>query len=496
MRRLALSLLLLLVLAAPAPAGLPATRARTLLTLADSPAELRARLLAYADSAASSVPYGAGEALYYAGWSFQRDGAMDSAIVCHRRAVELRGATEEQFALADQLLLRRGPGDAAAAITLLEPMVEAASLDPSGLPHVLGRLAWARFLAGATDSAAALFAPIERELLSQPEWRYRMARVSLARGDHRHTVDLLLPNAVLSRGTDEEVVGLLEKAGTPLGVVPRIKDEVARGVEARDKAELALAKSLGGRLLTLPAEDGFALGALMIPAEARTSSRSRTRLTAVVMMAPGDTLASADSLALALHGHGLTVLLLQPRGSGGSVGANCPMPDAWVDREVAMQSRVARDVRDALRALARVTPVDTTRYVVAGVGPTVSTAVEAATLDRRVGALLLVSPAPAAVDRGTARARLAQLQMPVYFQTAPEDFDATYEITEALYQAGDRAASRVVESNASGRGLALFRADPALARRFLHWLDSALPPARKPPGARPARPATPPTPRH
>jgi hypothetical protein len=122
-------------------------------------------------------------------------------------------------------------------------------------------------------------------------------------------------------------------------------------------------------------------------------------------------------------------------------------------------------------------------------------AVEAATLDPRVKALLLVSPAPAPVDRGLTRARLAQLHLPVFFQIAPDDFDATYAITDALYQAGNRAASRVVESSMGGQGLAQFRGDRVLAARFLTWLDATLPPAAPARGPAAPRRPTPPAPR-
>ena len=104
-----------------------------------------------------------------------------------------------------------------------------------------------------------------------------------------------------------------------------------------------------------------------------------------------------------------------------------------------------------------------------------------------------LSPAPAPVDRGLTRARLAQLHLPVFFQIAPDDFDATYAITDALYQAGDRGGSRVAESEVSGRGLAQFRDDPALAGRFLAWLDATLRPAAPPPPSPAASPNSPPS---
>jgi len=252
-------------------------------------------------------------------------------------------------------------------------------------------------------------------------------------------------------------------------------------------------------LLALTASDGFPLGGLLVPAARRGTATATARgapaLLAILLLAPGDTTASGDSLALALRRHGITTLMLYPRGHGASVNPTCPSPEAWFDREAALQARIARDVRDAVRGVRLATTVDSTRYLVVGVGASATMAVEAATLDPRVKALLLVCPAPAPVDRGLTRARLAQLGLPVFFQIAPDDFDATYTITDVLYQAGDRSASRVVESRRGGGGLVQFRYDPALAARFLAWLDATLRPAAPPPAKAPAPRSTPPAPR-
>ena len=502
MRPVILLTLLSLACAVAVQAEPPATRARILLTLADSPADLRSQLLAYADSAATAGDHaGAGEALGYAGESFQRESRVDSAIVCHRRAFELVRDDEHLFALVDQLLLRHGAGDPAEVIERLGAALSHSEL--AAPAAMIGRIAWARFQQGKIDTAAALFASVENRLLPHFEWRFRMSRVAFARKEYRRTVDLLLPNAIRARGTDDDVVEMLEQAGKALAMESRIQNEVLRQVEDRDRSEIALASALGGRLLALHAADGFPLGCLLVPAA--STSRSRTAravpatpkrqppLLAVVLMAPGDTLASADSLVLALRRHGLTTLLLHVRGYGASVGPACPSPDAWFDREAALQALIARDVRDAVSGVRRVTLVDSTRYLVAGVAASATMAVEAATLDARVKALLLVSPAPAPVDRGPTRARLARLRPPVFFQIAPDDFETTYAITDALYQAGDRSASRVAESTMSGRGLAQFRDDPALAPRFLAWLDATLrlapPPRGAPAPRRPTRPA-------
>lgn len=509
MRSITLLSLLLLVSALPAlaaPPPSPASQvspASAMLTLAPTPASLRSQLLDYAGSAAASDYLGAGEALSYAGTSFQREGRLDSAIVCHRRAFELLRSEESLLALVDQLLLRRGAGDAAEAIQLLTAARAASEWDaPAAL---VSRIAWAHFLEGKVDTAAKLFAIIEPQLLKHNEWRFRMARVAFALKDYRRTATLLLPVAIRTRGTDDEVIRMLEQVGKETGLGARIQDAVLDATTQRDQPELALASALGGRLLALTASDGFQLGGLLLPAvppaRIRTPGRgavpaARTpALLAVMLLAPGDTLASGDSLAFAMSRHGITTLMLYPRGYGASVNPSCPSPDAWFNREAALQARIALDVRDAVRVVRRMTPVDSTRYLVVGVGASVTMAVEAATLDPRVKALLLVSPAPAPVDRGLTRARVEQLGLPVFFQIAPDDYAATYAITDALYQAGDRSGSRVVEARAGGRALIQFRYDPSLAARFLTWLDAALPPAAPPPRKAPAPRPTPPAPR-
>lgn len=504
MRRVALLSLLLLVCALPALAEPRISPARALLTRADTPAGLRSQLLAYADDAAAAGNRaGASEALGYAGTSFQREGRVDSAIVCHRRAFELLGSEAPLLDLVDQLLLRRGAADLAEAIKLLTVAREASEW--AAPPALVSRIAWAHFLGGGADTAAKLFATIEDRLLPLHEWRFRMASVAFARKDYRRTVDLLLPVAISARGTDDAVIEMLEQSGKEGGVAARLRTEVRRGVEDHDQPDLELASALGGRLLELTASDGFPLGGLLVPAatppRGRTSRRGTATaarapaLLAIVLLAPGDTVASGDSLALALHRHGITTLTLYPRGHGASVNPSCPSPDAWFNREAALQARIARDVRDAVRGVGYATPVDSTRYLIVGVGASATMAVEAATLDPRAKALLLVSPAPAPVDRGLTRARLAQLRLPVFFQIAPADFEATYAITDALYQAGDRPASQVAKSTVGGQGLAQFRGDPALAARFLDWLDATLRPAAPPPAKAPAPRPTPPAPR-
>ena len=261
---------------------------------------------------------------------------------------------------------------------------------------------------------------------------------------------------------------LAGRAFESFGDKGRLEAGFSREIAARDRSEGKLVEALGGRRVRFSAADGFPLGGVAAPADAKL------RRAAVVLWAPGDTLESYDSLTVALGRAGWAVMLVQVRGSGWSAAPACPFHDAWVGREDAMQTICARDVRAGLRALSLVAKIDTTRYLLAGVGTTAPIAVEAAELDERVPALLLLSPAPAAVDRGWLRERIRRLKRPIYFSSAPEDFPQ-FETTETFYQAGDRARSRVADVNAPGSGARPFRRDRAAVQRLVTWLEETMP---------------------
>jgi dienelactone hydrolase len=335
----------------------------------------------------------------------------------------------------------------------------------------LGRLGWAHFLAGRTDTAATLLAQVRATLGREPEWRYRIGRVALELKEVRAGVEALVPNAVVARGSDKEVMDLLARAGRDAGRQGQIVNDVGKQIRLRELAERAMLAEWGATRGTFPARDGFLLGGVVVPAM-RGGARPRS---AVIVMAPEDSLPLYDSLAVSLARRGMAVMLLDPRGSGWSVGPSCPTPEAWAGDEHAMQKRVASDVRLALRALAQATRADTSRYLVVGAGTASAIAVEAAALDRRVAALLLVSPTPALVDEAEMLGRLERLQLPMFVQQAPEDPFSVNALSDALYQAGNRPASRVVDATSSGRGAAQFRNDPELVPRFVTWLGSALP---------------------
>jgi tetratricopeptide (TPR) repeat protein len=466
---------IVLVCAALTPgarAGTAPSRSQVLLLMSPSRPSLRAGLLAYADSIRPRQPVYAGEGLYYAGVSYRRASLQDSAIACLRRSVELRGADEERLALADAQLFRRGPGDLEEAIAMLEQAVDPNSGLTMNPTAYQARLAWAKLLAGDTQRANELFKPLETALDLDPVWGYRMARAFVEAGDAKRALAALQPLAVASREQDEEIMTLAAKAFERFGDKGRLEAGISKSIAARDLSEGKTIGAMGGRRVRFSAFDGFPLGGVVAGAD------EKLRRAAVVLWAPGDTVASYDSLTVALRQAGWAVMLMEPRGSGWSAAPACPFAESWVGREDAMQTISARDVRDALRALALTAKIDTTRFLLAGVGATVPIAVEAAELDARVPALVLMSPAPAAVERGTLRERVRRLQRPIYFSSAPEDFPQ-FEVTDALYQAGDRARSRVGDVNAPGTGARPFRRDSKALHRLVEWLDETMP-ARAP----------------
>jgi hypothetical protein len=204
------------------------------------------------------------------------------------------------------------------------------------------------------------------------------------------------------------------------------------------------------------------------------------------MMSPRDTVADFDSLTVALGRQGFAVMLADARGSGWAVGASCPLPEAWRGREQALLRRSALDARDAVRALAKLARLDTGTVVLVGSRDMALAAAEAAADDRRVRALVLLSPDPDPVDRGTLVATLARRRLPAFLQQTAEDFPS-FEFTDLDLHACDEHASRVSDAMTGGSGAVAFRGDPRVMPRFEQWLAEAM--------RLPAKPATPPSPR-
>lgn len=474
--------LLLLLLFAPArlDAGSPPTRTQILLLECPSASALRGRLETYADSCGLSDAYGAGEACSVLGASFARTGERDSAIAWYSRANRILDGPQERLALVDLLLERRAGEDVARAATLLRISLEGIEAPGARLPYQ-ARQAWALHLAARSDSAARLFAEIETPLSASLEWSDRMGRVAVAAGRPGAAMRWLSPVAVASRGCAPDVMAALSAAAASSGTRRDLSSLIAAQVTALDRSEAARLDALSARPVSFDADDGFPLaGAVLAPGD------GVRRVGAVVLVEPDERASSCDSLADVLRRANLAVLLLERRGTGGSIGPTCALPFAWRGREDALDRRCARDVRGALRVLAGMTRLDTSRCVVVGVGETATTAVRAAGLDPRTRALVLVSPAPHPVDGGTVRAGIAALQRPIFFQIAPEDFPL-FEQTDIFYQAGVRGRSRVSDARGAGQGAAQFHHDPTIAPRLIRWLAETMS-APAPPTLRPSRP--------
>ena len=310
---------------APARAGEPPTRTMTLLTVCPTPAALRARLTAYADSTRSGDPYGAAEARYEIGRSFFRAGLTDSAILSLEEAMALRGADEERLALLTALEARGAPKDLERVIGLIQAPIAGSDI-ASQITYWRGHLAWALFLAGRADSAWTIASSVASEATWSLEWQERFGLIATAHGEAREAFARLLPVARAARGQAADVTAALARASAELPPADRARaDRLMENLTApEDQAERAWLAKAGASRLDFAARDGFPLGAIVFPAAGVTRPRA-----VIVVMALSDSLADHDSLGVMLSRTGLTVLLLEPRGRGHSVAPTCPLPWAW-----------------------------------------------------------------------------------------------------------------------------------------------------------------------
>jgi dienelactone hydrolase len=470
--KLALACGVALVLAAVrADAQPPASPTAAVLYSSATQVQLRARLDSLARATAATTPLEAGLALHYRGESFERGGQRDSAIACFQRALDLRGDHEDRLSLTDALLRRHHGRDATTALGVLKTGIANTQGESGELALAYqARSGWATFLAGDTAAALVQLKPLEPRLSRSQEWRYRLARVTLAAGDPHHAYDLLLPLLIASRHQDAELVEMLNTIGAKTGRGSALDGDVARNLGARDQIERTAITSMGGRRVTFPASDGSYLGGVLV-----ADSGPAKRRAAIVLVAPGDTIADYDTLSVSLRRAGFAVMLVDVRGSGASVSPVCSLPDTWEGRQQALEERVAHDVRDALRALRTTFSVDSTRVIAIGIGMTASIVVQAAEIERRIAALVLVSPSVPEVERGQMLARMRSVQRPTFFQVGPEDQLASGAMIDSLLQASPRGASRLADARAVGGGVRQFGSDPKITPRLVGWLNETVP---------------------
>lgn len=484
MKRMAGGLFLLITVLMPvlAQAARPLTRPQILLWESAEPSGLRRALRLYADSAASGDPQArldAGEALHLLGSSYERDGMADSALTAYRRAVALRGDRQERLALADLLLARGGaPLTREARGMISDELGQALGEPPHTLASLYARQAWALARVGQPDSALAAVTEMALPLAREPQWGKRFAGIALDAARADLAWRLALPVAVRARGTDPAAMELLRRAATTGGPTMDAPAVVAREVARRDTNDTRLRYALGARRMVVRTADRFPLSVTFVPAPG--ASRSRV---ALLIPQPSDTLAAFDSLTVQLARAGIAVAILDPRGARGSVAAAAPGTDAALGHERAWLERTARDARETLDALVRLRLVDPARALVGATGSVALAAARAAEQDPRFAAVLLIAPAPAAVDRGSLRASLLRSQARLFIQVAPEEVEAIV-FADRLAELLPIQQTRVADTGQAGRSAAIFRADPKAVGRVLSWWKDvplrrpATPPAR------------------
>lgn len=447
--------------------GSPAVEA--LLHRAGTASTLRASLIGFADTDTSREARG--EAWYWAGLSFDREGQADSAMVCYEHALELRGAAVERDALSEALFARGRPADLARAREVLGPRLQTARITSEiEVAAAQGRIAWSWYLSGKPDSAARMFERYERRLLDEyepmrREWRYRIAAAEMAREGYMRAYKMLVPLALASRLQDTDVMDMLKDAADALGAGQRALPALQRELQQADLQADADIAPLGGQRVAFTGPEGFPLSGYVIAPPSK-----RARRAAVAVLAAGESFADYDSLCSGLKRAGFSVILVEPRGSGRSVASLVPLPESWRTREAEMQWRCSRDVPRALTALARTAPVDTTSYLLIATGTSAPIAAEAVSADPRARVMLLISPAPSAVDRGLTRSLIAAARPPLFIQTAAEEFLAV-PFADTLYHSVDQRVSRLSDTELMGRGGRAFRNDPAVLPRLTRWLD-------------------------
>jgi len=441
----------------------------------------RAQLLRLARDSEAAAPEQAAAAWHAAGRAFEHEAQADSAIACYRKAIALERTMTRLVAAMDALFRRTGPGDAEEALGLAQQALAVGG--PSSVPfHELqARLAWAMFLNGKTDDARASLGRLERALVRRPLWQLRMGRVALESGDLKRAFGMLLSVAMESRGQADDAMDMLRKVSGQLGSSGGYEDQLRHELAVRDRQNDRLVQALGGRRLMLEGADRFPLGGTLLAAPGTGRHGA-----VVAMIAPEDSLDSWDSLAVRLRNGGLSILLLDARGTGYSVGRSCPLATSWEGRRGSLVQRSAEDPAQGLRGLAKSTRSDTTHYTLIAEGTMASAALAAAERDPRVREVVLVSPNVDPVERGPARASLRRSRVPLYItQTRIDQYNELW--TEPLYQAAPEGISRLTEAPGSGSGPESFRSDSTATDRLMRWMREKKPPratAGPPRGAR------------
>ena len=415
-----------------------------------------------------------GEAAWWLGVQDERAGRADSAVAQWRRAVALRGDFDEGFALTEALARRASAAALDEAYGIAFSLADQARMgSPARLPEAQAHFAWVRQLRGHPDSALAGVLEWDDELRKKPMWTRRLATIEHGAGDHARAWKSLTLLAARTRGRDATAESLLVLTQKALGLADEQRDAAVSALRAPvEKAEWRFTLTLPASLDSLRAKDGFLVRWYRIAPPPGATSKPPLLL----VLAPGDSLVAADSLAAAFAAAGRTVVLLPPRGTGVALGPGAYGPEAWAGRPAAFASTIAADAGRVMDALAQKHAVPAGGWVVAAAGDAAPVALAIARARRDTRAIVLVAPRLPVVEVAETRARLRALGTRTFVQASPEEPDAL-ELGDLLSRMTAPGQVRVADSGDRGRGVAIFRADPKVAKRLLDWL--AEPAAKK-----------------
>jgi len=459
-------------------AALDAPPALTAMWDGKNGASVRAALLRVASAgeqagASARQKMDSGEAAWWLGVQDDRAGHADSALFHWRRAVAMRGDFDEGFALIDALLRRARTADLDQAYALAQSFaMQAQTGVRSRLPEAQGRLAWTRHLRGNSDSALAGVQPWSDVLRRRPAWTRRLATIERAGGNDLQAWKSLTLLSARTRQMDASVESLVVKTQQALGYTDERRSITVEGLRAPvEDGERRFTTALNVGPETVRAKDGFTVRWFRVPAAAAPAG-TPAPAPMLFVLSPDDSLVAADSLATAVAAAGHSVVFLPPRGSFGALGPGAYGPEAWAGRAPEFQATVTADAIRVMDFLAEHDLVPRGGWIVGAGGECAPIALAIARAREDTRAMLLVAPRLPLVEVAEYRARLLALRTRTFVQVSPEESDAL-ELGDLLSSMTAPGQVRVADSGQRGRGMAMFRADPKVAKRLFDWLEES-----------------------
>lgn len=414
----------------------------------------------------------AGESCWWLGVQHARAGRADSALVSWRRAWALRGDFDEGFALVDALVQRGRPADLLEAQSIAATLAEQSRLSvPRRAVEAHARWAWTLAARGRADSAWLALDEHGPAIARRAQWRRLYTRLALANDRASLAWVPAADLSALGRGRDAEADSLFARAARALGHgIERRGLTATATLEKWLAPERALLEGLGGTRETLAGPGGFPLQVLLF------GEPTLAKPAVLLLTSPSEAVDAPDSLVAACLADGRAVVVLEPRGANGSVGAGVFGPDAWLGRGTEELARAGEDARFVLERLSR-RGFGRAGWVIAAVGDRAPAGLDLLRDRRDARALVLVAPRLPVVEVAEYRARLRANGARVFVQVSPEEPEAL-ELGDLLARQTESGQVRVADSALPGRATAIFRADPRVPTRLLRWLEERPAPKR------------------